>query len=123
MRILKPCMIDELYWVHIPNVYDYSDTLENGIGCPYILMDFMEGINGQDAWFDRSISPSALEVRRERILCEVAAAMHALGRFTFKSAGAPDVDEYGNFNGHCRSMLVVDASASLRKMQGGENGD
>jgi hypothetical protein len=109
-------IISENTSIPLPWAYRYSNTLDKEVGGPYILMDFVEGSNGQDAWFDRSTSPTTLEAQREKILRESTAAMDSLGRSTFKSSGAPDIDESGNLKDNCLLMRVVDVSAPLQKM-------
>ena len=113
---LKMKLISQETSIPIPKVHHFETSLENEIGCPFILMDCVEGINGQASWFDRTIDSSLLEERRARILRDVANAMQQLGRFTYQCGGSPTYDDNHNFAG-IGPLRVPDHDAELRRMR------
>ncbi len=42
--------------IPVPEVYAFDTTLENELGCPFILMELKYGKLLQDVWFDQEIS-------------------------------------------------------------------
>ncbi|KAL6722031.1 hypothetical protein ACLMJK_001136 [Lecanora helva] len=82
--------------IPLPTVHHYDCGEANDIGCPYILMDFLEGKPLYKVWFNNQIPQSQLEVVRARILQNLASAMVELSRFQVDAGGALSFDEDGN---------------------------
>ena len=84
--------------VPIPSVYAFDNSFTNPLECPFILMEFVDGVPLSEYWFDESIPKATLEDRRETSLREVAFAMQQMNQFTFSQGGSPlfDVDEKSN---------------------------
>jgi hypothetical protein len=85
--------------VPIPKVHYFESGLENELGCPFILMDYIDGIQCHRVWFDKSADKDALEQRRCRTLWDLAGAMMQLQKLTFPFGGALDFDEEGAATG------------------------
>ncbi|KAL4807079.1 kinase-like domain-containing protein [Aspergillus unguis] len=83
MRLIK-----EKTTVPIPAIYEFSDACDNPLGCPFILMEYIDGRPLQDAWFERDIAPDVLERHREHALQDLANALVQLNTFTSRQAGA-----------------------------------
>ena len=101
--------------IPMPQVHGFDDTLENEIGCPFTVMDYIEGINGRTSWFDRSIDTTLLEQHRAKTLRDVAKAMQQLGKFTYGLCGAPEYSGGGNLS-NVGPLRIPDADAMLQKM-------
>ena len=67
-------MIQQITTIPVPTVHHFDASLDNEIGCPYILMDFLGGKPLWQGWFDQNASRSALEQFRARALQTIAAA-------------------------------------------------
>ena len=74
--------------VPVPTIYSFDASLDNEIGCPYILMEFLKGRPLYEGWFHSGISSAKLEQFRARALQTVAAAMVQLNSFTLHRGGA-----------------------------------
>ena len=74
--------------IPVPEVFAFRATLENELRCPFILMEFIEGVPLHDFWFDDSHPPSEIEQRRTRVLSEVASAITQLNQFQFHDGGS-----------------------------------
>ena len=81
--------------IPLPTVYDYDDSMDNEIGCPYILMEFIDGVPLWQAWFNDDASRSRQECIRLRAMQTLAAAMVKLSSVTFRQSGALRVDSRG----------------------------
>ncbi|KAL1960932.1 hypothetical protein VTO42DRAFT_5916 [Malbranchea cinnamomea] len=82
--------------VPVPEVYHFDHTLHNELGCPFILMEYVDGRSLYDVWFDQTAGPEVLERRRCRALEGVAQAVMQLNKFVFSRAGEILFDESGN---------------------------
>ncbi|WEW59813.1 hypothetical protein PRK78_005293 [Emydomyces testavorans] len=102
--------------VPVPDVIAFDATLENTLGCPFILMTYIQGIPLYDCWFDQTISKEELMSRRTRTLEGVAHAMAELGRFSFPIGGALTFDQNGNLSGP-GPMRFMDHRAMLEQMK------
>ena len=80
----------------IPKAHDFHGWTDSELRCPYILMDYVDGIGGAECWFDDSIDATILEQRRERMLHDVANAMVQLKTFSFVSGGDLEFDAQGD---------------------------
>ncbi|KAL1795346.1 hypothetical protein ACET3X_007162 [Alternaria dauci] len=88
----------------VPEVIAYSDTLDNDLGAPYILMKACQGRCALDVWYgvdsdgrfdlEKSDRPSAaLASKRSRMLRSLAQAMAELRNLEFDKIGALNFDE------------------------------
>lgn len=84
--------------VPVPQVLAFNAALENEIGCPFILMSFIQGMSLYDCWFNKKIPKEELKERRTRTLMDIAYAMAELGQFSFSVGGALTFDQDGNLN-------------------------
>ena len=79
--------------IPVPEVYAFDSFVNNEIGCPYILMEFVEGMTLQPGWYH---SP---KVNREQFqakaLEEVAEAMVQLNKLTFNIGGSLSFSKSG----------------------------
>lgn len=94
--------------VPVPTVYDFSPSLNNQVGCPYILMDFAQGKPLHRVWFDEDRTVAALEQIRTRILQGVASTMAELSRPKFEQGGFLFFDDAGRYLG-VKAARAVDA--------------
>jgi hypothetical protein len=91
--------------IPIPDVYGFDDRIEksNPAGCPYVLMEYVEGIPLEKVWYCKDkpdMSPEEAAVRRIRALDGVSSAMIQLGRFSYHKTGEPEFDDKtGRFMG------------------------
>ena len=74
--------------IPVPTIYSFDASLDNEIGCPYILMEFLKGRPLYEGWFHSGVSSAKLEQFRARALQTVAAAMVQLNSFTLHCGGA-----------------------------------
>ena len=81
-------MLKRATTIPIPTIYSFDASLNNEIGCPYILMEFLKGRPLYEGWFDAGASSAKLEQFRARALQTVAAAMVQLNEFTLHRGGA-----------------------------------
>ena len=81
-------MIKRATTIPIPTIYSFDASLDNDIGCPYILMEFLKGRPLYEGWFASGASSAKLEQFRARALQTVAAAMVQLNDFTLHRGGA-----------------------------------
>ena len=85
--------------IPVPEVYGFNSSMENAIGCPYIMMEYIEGQSLYKGWFNPEASPARLEQFRARALQTIAAAMVQLHRIRFQTSGSmrfrPDGTLYG----------------------------
>lgn len=82
--------------IPIPEVYSFDGCLENELNCPYILMEYIDGIQADSVWHNETDDGTSLEKRRTRILESVAAAMVQLNDFVYNQAGPLKFDDEGN---------------------------
>ena len=74
--------------IPVPEVYGFNSSIENAIGCPYIMMEYIEGQSLYKGWFNPQASPARLEQFRARALQTIAAAMVQLHRIRFQTSGS-----------------------------------
>lgn len=74
--------------IPVPEVFAYQSTLVNELNCPFILMDFIEGVSLHDFWFDNSHTSAEIEQRRRKILEQVASSMMQMNQFRFYKGGS-----------------------------------
>ena len=74
--------------IPLPEVFAFSDTCDNELNCPFILIEYVEGKPLYDVWFDKDSPKDIVQCRRNRSLQDIAAAMVQLDKFTFDKAGS-----------------------------------
>jgi len=101
--------------IPLPQVFSFQSTIENGLHCPFILMEFIEGVSLHEFWFDNSQSTTDTEQRRQRVLEKVASAIIQLNRFRFHDGGSLLFDDNGQYE--IGPMQRVDHQAMLDRLQ------
>ena len=81
--------------IPVPTVHHFSSSMDNEIGCPFILMDCVMGKPLHEVWFNKDISPARNEQIRLRSLSDIATAMVALSGLTCASSGSIHFDSNG----------------------------
>ncbi|KAJ4337327.1 hypothetical protein N0V95_008376 [Ascochyta clinopodiicola] len=85
-----------------PWVVDYSATLENQYGFPYIVMKELPGTSASELWFDQHCEVPTLETEMKRLTFLRSLARHVteLEKLRFDGIGMPvydvDSDDYEN---------------------------
>ena len=74
--------------IPVPEVFSYRSTIENELNCPFILMEFIEGISLHEFWFDTSFPLEEIERRRIQALGGVASVILQLNQFRFHEGGS-----------------------------------
>ncbi len=87
--------------IPIPEVYKFDASIANELNCPFILMDFIEGVPLSKLWFNQTSTTEKkpLEQFRATVLMDLATAMVQLRKYTFDEGGSPLFDEKGNLTG------------------------
>lgn len=79
--------------IPIPDVFSFSDSCDNELNCPFILMKYIDGKPLYDIWFDKTQPNDVTEARRTKCLQGLAAAMVQLSQVSFEQAGSPSFKE------------------------------
>ncbi|KAJ5115883.1 hypothetical protein N7456_000231 [Penicillium angulare] len=83
--------------IPIAEILAFSTTTSNEIGCPYILMEFVEGFRLYDIWFEKrfnhGVSDEDVRNHRTKALEDIAAAMIQLGKFTSQEPYIPGLND------------------------------
>jgi len=74
--------------IPVPEVYAFDSTLDNVLGCPFILMEMLPGNPLYEGWFEHGASQVKLERFRARSLQSIAEAISQLDRFEFEEGGS-----------------------------------
>ena len=101
----------------LPEVYHFDASLDNEVHCPFILMEYIEGISCRDIWFNDKIPYDLLEQHRHRVLEDVAKSMSQLGRFRFHCGGQPNFDSKGNLEDSVSPIRLLDNVAMLKRAE------
>ena len=109
--------------IPIPRVWEFSASLENPLGVPFILMEFIEGLSSYDVWFDDTVTEDELETKRTRTLEDVAKAMVQLSKFSFDRGGSLRFDIEGKPSYIGPSRVVDNHKMLARLSEGDENND
>ena len=115
-------MIKNRTSIPIPAVHDFDDNLDNDIGCPFMMMDFIEGEPLYKVWFNKEQGPLKLDMIRARALQTLASAMVQLTKFKVTSGGALEFDKNGKPTG-VGSAKIVDMVAMMEEPYSEENPD
>lgn len=81
--------------IPLPKIIDFCPLVssESSLGCPFITMDFTDGLPLQDVWFNARLTDTQRTAVCTRALHDVAAAMAQLGQFTYEMGGRPLLEE------------------------------
>ena len=101
--------------IPVPEVFAFDASLENELGCPFILMEFIHGKPLNDVWFTQGVSQPKQEQIRTRALQGIAEAMTQLNSFAFNQGGSLLFDAKGNVAG-IGSSNIVDDETQYAKM-------
>ena len=101
--------------IPVPEVFAFDASLENELGCPFILMEWIHGKPLHDVWFTQGVSHAKREQIRVRALQGIAEAITQLNSFAFNQGGSLLFDAKGNFTG-IGSSNVVDLEKQYAKM-------
>lgn len=85
--------------IPIPQVFAFDASLENELGCPFVLMEHVKGKPLHDVWWNQSVSQARREQFRVRSLHDIAEAMTQLNNLTFSQGGSLLFDDKGNVSG------------------------
>ncbi|KNG86154.1 hypothetical protein ANOM_006593 [Aspergillus nomiae NRRL 13137] len=100
----------------IPTVFSFSATLDNDLGCPYILMQYIDGKSTRHVWFNEELDAATLERHRTQVLLDLSKIMLQLNQFTFSEAGSPTFDNSNNPIG-VGPLRVIDMPAMLEELR------
>lgn len=89
-------MIKQKTTIPIPEVFAFDPSVENELGCAFILMEYVKGVRLGEFWFDKSQSQPEIEQRRLRVLDDIGAAVIQLNQFRFNEGGCIIFDDAGN---------------------------
>ena len=79
--------------ISIPDVFSFSDSCDNEVNCPFVLMEYIDGKPLYDVWFDRTQPNDTIEARRTKCLQGLADAMAQLSQVLFEQAGLLSFNE------------------------------
>ncbi|MCJ1260926.1 hypothetical protein MMC22_000790 [Lobaria immixta] len=105
--------------VPIPEVYSFNASTHNDLGCPFILMEYIEGVSLYEFWFEEKSSKAVMEQRRARLLQDLAAVVVQLNQFAYRQGGRLLFDEEGNPTS-VGPMRKLDVSSMLDRQQTGD---
>ncbi len=100
-------LVRRMTTIPVPEVFAFDGSLDNELGCPFILMEKVHGKDLDQVWFDREKSPAMREQVRIRALQGIADAMTQLNSLAFSYGGSLVFDAQGNALG-IGGMNVVD---------------
>lgn len=106
--------------VPIPEVYSFNASTQNDLGCPFILMEYIEAVPSQDFWFEETSSKPVMEQRRAQLLQDLAAAVVQLNQFAYRQGGRLLFDDEGNPTS-VEPMRKLDVSSMLDRQRTDEN--
>lgn len=100
--------------IPLPTVHHFDASLDNEVGCPYILMDLVKGKRLQNVWFAPYTSVQRQENARTRTLQTLAIAMSELSQLKFSHGGSLRFDLKGNVSS-VGAARVVDTISMIRR--------
>jgi hypothetical protein len=106
--------------IPLPEVFGFSATLSNQLGCPHIWLSFIPGISLHDFWFESPPTSNYDDTQRRRrtqILKDVASAMVQLGQFRFPAGGRLLSDDNDEPIGVGSQRQLDDAASYERLMR------
>ena len=102
--------------IPVPEVFAFDASIDNELGCPFILMEMIHGKPLQDVWFDQGVSHAVREQIRIRSLRGIAEAMTQLNSLAFSQGGSLLFDAKGEVVG-IGSSNVVDLETQYANMR------
>ncbi len=108
--------------IPLPKVHLFDASLDNELNCPFILMDYIEGVPLSELWFRHTstmITNLLVEQFRAVILTDLAEAMVQLRKYKFDKGGSPLFDEEGILTG-VGPAKVADLPAMLGRIPKGD---
>lgn len=99
--------------IPLPEVYSFDASTDNELHCPFILMEFIQGISLSDRWFRPRSSLVSVEGFRANVLKDIATAMVQLNKFAYNQSGSLIFDDKGNVTG-IGPAKVFDGPAHLK---------
>lgn len=100
------CLIKRETTIPVPEVFAFDASRENELGCPFILMECVQGKPLHEVWWDQNISHARREQLRIRSLHDIAEAMTQLSTLDFSQGGSLRFDTKGNVSGIGSSWVV-----------------
>ena len=108
--------------IPVPEVFAFDASLENELGCPFILMEFIHGKSLAEVWFDQEISQAKREQIRIRSLQGIAEAMAQLSSLTFSQGGSLFFDANGDVAGiGCSNVVDLARQYDNMRSEGYDN--
>ncbi|KAI0201794.1 hypothetical protein F4808DRAFT_469104 [Astrocystis sublimbata] len=109
--------------IPVPAVIDADCSVDNDVGAPWLLMEFVQGRRLEDVWFGldgsdesrrgKGIDEHLLRERREMILTNLANAMLQLGKYTFARGGALVFDQHNGELVGTGPLRILDIQAMV----------
>ncbi|KAL6399268.1 RpsD [Ilyonectria robusta] len=94
-EVLTMLMLKRETTIPLPEVFHFSDTTENSLRCPYILMLNISGLPLYNVWFGQhlnGVDQETLRSRRTQMLDDIASAMAQLEPYSYSSSGSVQFD-------------------------------
>ena len=85
--------------IPVREIFAFDASLQNELGCPFILMEHVQGRPLHDVWWNQSVSQARREQFRVRSLHDIAEAMTQLNALAFSHGGSLLFDDKGNVSG------------------------
>lgn len=108
--------------IPLPKVHLFDPSMENELNCPFILMDYIEGVPLSELWYNHTSTIAtdiSVEQFRVVILMDLAEAMVQLRKYQFDKGGSPLFDEEGILLG-VGPAKVADLPAMLGRIPNGD---
>lgn len=108
--------------IPLPKVHLFDACMDNELNCPFILMDYIEGVPLSELWFNHTSTMTtnlSVEQFRAVILMDLAEAMVQLSKYNFDEGGSPLFDEEGSLTG-VGPAKIVDLPAMLGRIPKGD---
>lgn len=82
--------------IPVPDVYAYDAAVDNALGCPFIVMTWIDAVSLDNYWDVNAPFPERLNLHQKvQVLQDLAAAVVQLDKFRFAACGMPLFDETG----------------------------
>ncbi|KAE8383339.1 hypothetical protein BDV26DRAFT_277286 [Aspergillus bertholletiae] len=105
--------------IPVPDVYAFSDTCDNELNCPFILLAHVEGVSLYKVWFDHASPKEIVRARRARCLRDLAAAIVQLDKFSSNTGGSVVFDNRG-FPLGIGPLRLVDTASMRERLRVGD---
>lgn len=103
--------------IPVPEVHAFDGSFDNELGCPYILMEYLDGVplHKTRQWFDPTATDTVLDERRTRILDKIAESVVQLDWIRFPRGGQLSFDDSGSFQG-IGGFKRIDGQAATKNL-------